>query len=225
MSWDPSWETTFSSSEWGKYPSEDVVRFVAQRFYQSPDRKAVRILELGSGPGANLWFSAREGFTTYGIDGSQVAVSLAKNRLDIEVPGWSGEVVVGDISSLPYPANTFDAVIDNEAIYANSWDSSKLIYAEAYRVLRLNGWLYSKTFASGCIGDGTGQSSGYNGWYADRGPLAGKGLSRFTLIDDVPQLLERFKITNLEQVTRTAENRTQMIKEWIIIAQKVSSIG
>jgi hypothetical protein len=59
--WDPVWEQIFASREWGKYPPEHVVRFVARNFYRVPDRKQVRLLEVGCGPGANVWASS-EGF-------------------------------------------------------------------------------------------------------------------------------------------------------------------
>ncbi len=56
----------------------------AQNFYNASDRKAIKILEVGCGPGANLWFMAREGFSVYGIDGSEHAIELARRRLDSE---------------------------------------------------------------------------------------------------------------------------------------------
>jgi cyclopropane fatty-acyl-phospholipid synthase-like methyltransferase len=42
-------------------------------------RKEIKILELGFGTGANLWFAAREGFSVFGVEGSKTAVSIAKN--------------------------------------------------------------------------------------------------------------------------------------------------
>ena len=62
MSWDPIWETVYQSRAWGQYPGEDVIRFVKGHFSQVSDRAQVRLLEVGSGAGANLWFMAREGF-------------------------------------------------------------------------------------------------------------------------------------------------------------------
>ena len=58
MSWDDQWETLFASRAWGRYPPEELVRFVARSFGDAPDRASVRILELGCGPGANVWFLA-----------------------------------------------------------------------------------------------------------------------------------------------------------------------
>jgi 2-polyprenyl-3-methyl-5-hydroxy-6-metoxy-1,4-benzoquinol methylase len=75
------WETIFVNNEWGKYPPLSVIKFVARNFYKVIDRKKVKILEIGSGPGANLWFMAREGFTVYGIDFSKTACEKTLNRL------------------------------------------------------------------------------------------------------------------------------------------------
>src|ERR1019366_523612 len=78
--WDPVWEQIFSTREWGKYPPEHVVRFVAGNFYRVPDRKEMCLLEVGCGPGANVWFMAREGFTVSRIDGSATAIKQARER-------------------------------------------------------------------------------------------------------------------------------------------------
>lgn len=81
--WDPIWEEVFHSQEWGKYPGESLIRFIARNFYKR-NRKEVRILEIGCGTGANIWYLCREGFSAYGIDGSKKAVSLANNRIKTE---------------------------------------------------------------------------------------------------------------------------------------------
>lgn len=62
------WDMVFSNQEWGKYPSEDLIRFIARNFYKVENRKNVKILELGCGPGANIWYLAREGFSFCGVD-------------------------------------------------------------------------------------------------------------------------------------------------------------
>lgn len=49
--WNPVWDSVFSSRSWGGYPNEDMIRFVARRYGQSPDRGAVSMLDVGSGPG------------------------------------------------------------------------------------------------------------------------------------------------------------------------------
>lgn len=33
-SWDPIWEKVFKDNEWGKYPGENLIQFVARNFYK-----------------------------------------------------------------------------------------------------------------------------------------------------------------------------------------------
>ena len=54
------WENIFLENEWGKYPPVSIIKFVAKNFYKVEDKGKIKILEIGSGPGANLWFIARE---------------------------------------------------------------------------------------------------------------------------------------------------------------------
>jgi SAM-dependent methyltransferase len=216
MSWDPVWEDVFRQQAWGKYPGEDLIRFVARNFYQAPSRQNVKLLEVGCGPGANLWFMAREGFAVYGVDGSATAISQARERLDRECPGWQGQLVVGDIASLQFPDAFFDAVVDNEAICCNSFASAQTIYAELARVTKAGGKLFSRTFADGTWGDGTGKSVGHNAWLASEGPLAGKGYNRFTELCEMEGLARGFQLENVELVTRTLDGRRKELREWII---------
>lgn len=222
MAWDPVWEEVFRNQAWGKYPGEDLIRFVARNFYRVDDRSKVRILEVGCGPGANLWYLAREGFGFCGIDGSATAIEQAVARLDEECPGWRtyGELHVGDIGQLPFADKQFDAVIDNEAISCNSYESSQLIYAEMARVCRKGGKLFSRTFANGSWGDGTGEKVGHHAWRCGEGPLVGKGMVRFTTLDEIPALVAGFKIQSVERLAWTAEARTREIAEWIILGEK-----
>jgi SAM-dependent methyltransferase len=221
MSWDPVWSSVFSNQAWGKYPNDDVIRFVASHYYKIPRRADVRLLEIGCGPGANVWFMAREGFTTYGIDGSDVAIEQAQVRLDREVPGWSGELRVGDIGKLPFADASFDAVLDNEAVCCNPWEASQAIYAEAWRVLKTGGKLFSRTFGVGCWGDGEGERVGRNAWLCADGPLQGKGLCRFTAPEEVAELIgPQFRIDSIECSERTLQERTKRIRELVIIAVK-----
>lgn len=220
MSWNPVWEQVFSNQEWGKYPPEDFIRFIARNFYNVENRTKIKILEVGCGPGANLWFLAREGFETFGIDGSQTAITRAKNRLNTECPNWRGELTVGDFSILPYPNDYFDAVVDIEAVYCNSYATSKQIYGEMARVVRGGGKLYSRTFAPNTWGMGTGEKVGHNAWIVSEGPLLGKGYSRFTEYEEIKNLMDKFEIESIEMMTRSIDNIRHEIKEWLIVGSK-----
>ena len=82
-SFDNEWEKIHASQEWGKYPSENVIRFIARNYY-SKDRLKTRILDFGCGAGSNTWYLAKEGFDVYAFDGSVSAVEKTKKRLKEE---------------------------------------------------------------------------------------------------------------------------------------------
>lgn len=216
-----TWDNVFSTQEWGKYPGESLIRFIARRFYQVPDRSAIKILEVGCGPGANVWYLAREGFRVYGMDFSAVAIERAKQRLGQECPGWKGELIEGDISSLPFNDDYFDAVIDIEAVYCNSYEKSKRIYAEVARVLKKHGFLFSITFANDSLGDKTGVQVSHNMWMTSEGVFSGKGTARFTEQSEIADLLMPLSVIDIELMTRSVNDFKDQIKEWAIIAQKI----
>ncbi|MEP7294599.1 MAG: class I SAM-dependent methyltransferase [Burkholderiales bacterium] len=221
MSWDPVWEQVFSSQAWGRYPGEDLIRFVARNYYAVPDRASIRFLEVGCGTGTNLWFLAREGFSAHGIEGSVTAASIARERLTSECPGWDqsprhGDVRIGDIMTLPWPDASFDALIDSEAVYCNDFDESCRIYREMHRVARPGGKLFVRTFATGTWGDGIGQKVGQRRFIADAGPLAGKGPSRFTTLEELSELLAPWEITETALISRGIDSQREQMREWIV---------
>lgn len=219
--WDPVWEEIFSRRGWGKYPGEDLVRFVARNFYHVQERGEVKILEVGSGTGANLWFLAREGFPVFGIDGSATGVELTRARLDQEVPGWSGRLEVGDILSLPFQRDEFHGAIDNQAISANSFKNAKRIYSELFRVLRPGGILYTRSFTTETTGFGTGQELGRNAFLPSIGPLQGIGCVRFSSESCMRELLSPFDIVEFDRVSR-GYGELDRVSEWSVVARKPS---
>lgn len=201
MAWDPVWEDIYRARPWGRYPGEDVIRFVAGNFYVAPDRSAVRLLEVGSGTGANLWYMAREGFCVHGIDRSETAVELTRQRLDRECPGWrsaGGEVLTGDMASLPHPDAFFDAALDVVATCYSTFAEARLIYAELARVVKPGGLLFVRTFERGCWGDGTGTMVDRNMWSCSEGHLAGFGATRFTGQEELAELLPDWQLDRVE---------------------------
>ena len=112
-SFDETWEKIHAAQEWGKYPSEPVIRFVARNYYNEA-RKAVKILDFGCGGGSHTWYLAREGFDTYGFDGSKSAVNKVETRLKEEK--LQADLRVRDALELDYENDFFDCVIDNATV-------------------------------------------------------------------------------------------------------------
>lgn len=219
MSWNPLWDQVYRSRNWGKYPGEDVVRFVMGHYGCVADRAQVRLLEVGSGPGANLWFMAREGFAVHGVDGSETAVSLCNQRLDRECLGWrerGGCVQVGDLLALPYDDGYFDAVLDVVAICYSTNAQALAAYRELARVTRQGGRLFSRTFAKGCWGDGTGEEVEPGMWICREGHLKGYGATRFTPREGVAAIAQGWTIEKIERSTITEEDGRYEIAHLLI---------
>jgi SAM-dependent methyltransferase len=128
---------------------------------------------------------------------------------------------VGDFAQLAYPTDHFDAVMDNESVCHNDFASSRAAYREIARVLKPGGKLFVRTFATGTTGDGTGEPLGRNAWRVAEGPMLGKGLSRFTAEEDFNDLFEsELSILSCDLLTLTLSNRTQIVREWILVLTK-----
>lgn len=222
--WDKGWDKLFSENEWGKYPSEELIRFIARNFYKSPIRSEIKILEVGCGTGANIWFFSREGFTSYGIDGSEVAIKKAKHYLKED--SLSANLEVGDAMNLPYADSYFDAVIDIECIYANTLEDSLIILKEIHRVLKNKGLFFSKTFGDGMSGKETAiRHKTESNTYLNMpdGPLREDyGIIRLTAEHQINEIYSLFSDIQYDYIQRSDFNRSHVIPEWVIQAKKLN---
>ena len=95
----------------------------------------LNVLEVGLGPGADHERFAKAGATLYGIDITPRAVSIAKQRLEMQ--RLVSDVRVGDAEALPYANGTFDLVYSLGVIH-HSPDTLKAAQ-EILRVLKPGG--------------------------------------------------------------------------------------
>lgn len=219
MAWNKVWEKIFQEKEWGKYPAESLIRFIAKNFYQA-NRDTVKILEIGCGPGGNIWYLAREGFDAYGIDGSPTAIKKAKLRMRQE--GVRADFRIGDIVNLPYQNNYFDSVIDAECLYSNSREDVERILNGICRILKPDGLFYSRTFAKGTyIGNSRKKVGDLEYINISDGPLAGKCLVRLMGDKHIKALYGKFfKIVSIDKLEFTINNCSIKISEFIVICKK-----
>ena len=149
------WEGIFSSREWGKYPSETLIRFIARNFYNVSDRKAINILELGLGTGTNLWFCAREGFTVSGIEWSKAGVDRFLKRMDDEgLKDRIKDIKIGDYYTMldEFEDESFDAIIDVASLCCNDFEKTRAIFLKSLTKLKKGGKFYSSHIAKGILG-------------------------------------------------------------------------
>lgn len=218
------WNKVFKSRPWGQYPPEELIRFVTRNYGDKKKRNAVRFLEVGCGPGTNIWYLTREGFTAAGIDGSESALAKARERLmaDGLIDNANGiDLRQGNFASLPWDDETFDAVIDIEAIYANEMATIRSCIAEIHRVLKPGGLFFGKMFGTKTTGYGTGEIIENNtSLEPTEGIGVGFGLFHFFSEDELRDLFRLFASMNLDWMHRTSGEQTLSIFEWLVTAHK-----
>lgn len=220
-SFDQTWERIHQEQEWGKYPSEEVIRFTARNFYGG-DRHGIKLLDAGCGTGAVTWFLAREGFSVSAFDGSKTAIQKAEQRMKDEAV--TAELSVCDATCLPYPDAFFDGAVDSVMICANTLDHIKKILSECSRTLKPGGRFFSTgLFRAGTTGYGSGRLLEPN-TYTDitSGVLAGRGTVHFFSYKEIEALWRGAGFTNLlvDSIDRTQYGGRERISYYMVEAQK-----
>nr|WP_321257580.1 class I SAM-dependent methyltransferase [uncultured Pseudodesulfovibrio sp.] len=219
--WEKIWDEIYSAKEWGKYPSESVIRFVARNYYGVEDRRSVRILDIGCGSGAISWYLGREGFNGYGIDGSAVAVKRAEERFKRN--GLKGEFTVGDFQNLPYEDGFFDAVIDGYALCSNNKQVHMATLKEVDRVLKPEGKFYSIMPQISCTGFGFGKKvDDYVYTEIPIGCFHGLGTVYFFDYAEIENQFSLFDIEDVQEQTHSFHYRTIKQSDWIVHCKKKS---
>lgn len=212
------WEEVHHDREWGKYPSEPIIRFVARNYYKK-DRKNVKILDFGCGQGAHTWYLAREGFDTYAFDGSLSAVQKAKQVL--EKDNLKANVDVMDGANISYPNDFFDAVIDSACVGHNRIEDIRLMYSSIYKILKKGGQLFSTFFTTKTTGFGTGEyieSNTYKGIAS--GPLQGLGVVHFWEEEEFKDVIQSIGFKNIQIEKSMYTNNKDVIDMFILTAVK-----
>lgn len=124
-------EGYFQQLEQERYRQEPHILQFA-KFEASRD---LDVLEVGVGAGTDFVQWARSGARARGIDFTQAAVKLTRERLALEA--LPGEVQVADAEALPFDDASFDIVYAYGVIHHTP--NTKQALAELYRVLRPGG--------------------------------------------------------------------------------------
>jgi ubiquinone/menaquinone biosynthesis C-methylase UbiE len=131
------WEDEACGERYGD--DQDRVRYELEpeilRVANFASARGKRVLEIGVGMGADCVRWAREGADVVGIDLTERAVSLTKQRLTDE--GLPGEVRVADAEELPFKDGSFDVVWSWGVLHHTPRADDALV--EATRVLKPGG--------------------------------------------------------------------------------------
>lgn len=203
-----------------EYPNESMIAFV-----KGNCKPGDKILELGCGSGANIWFLGREGYRAYGIDYSKTGIEYCKAMLDKW--GSKAKLSVGDIKKLPYENNYFDAIVDIVCIQHLTFSEHLGCLKEVYRCLKRRGKYFSYHLGENSISYTHGGGKLINKNTIDnitdkRKPLTGNGQTCFLSRNDYYNLLAQagFKDIVIDKVTRSYNNQEFYIEYLVASAKK-----
>ena len=219
------WENIYSKKEWGKYPSEAVIRFIARNFYNAADRNAIKVLELGLGTGANLWFCAREGFRVSGIEFTKSGIEFFQKRMRAEnLSDKIDKISQGDyLEKLDeFEDEGFDAIVDVCSLACNDLQKTRQIFAKALKKLKIGGKFYSSTIAAGLWGY---EASKGQWQQPTKGIYTDVGKVRFETKQSVQELYKASDFAIQSLLTQTLENDKILDKLYIIEGVKVLDNG
>jgi SAM-dependent methyltransferase len=216
------WETDVyaKGQQINRYPFPVFIGKFLSHFGGVPDRSAVKILEVGSGAGNNVWFFAREGFDTHAIEGSPSALEHARKRLAAE--GLSADMRLGDFRELPFETDSMDFALDRGSLTCNTKAGVEAALDEIRRVMKPGGLFFSQVFST------KHSDLKFASDYADNsaaafsgGYFAGFGRTFFADRSDVEQLYgRRFTIAALELECQENVLTGDLSASWNILLKK-----
>ncbi|WP_107840262.1 class I SAM-dependent methyltransferase [Metasolibacillus meyeri] len=222
-SFDEKWEEIHSSNAWGKYPTENVIKFIARNYYQHENRKDIRILDYGCGAGAHTWYLCKENFSVWAFDGSKSAVEKTINKLkEFYIKNTNVQIDIMDGADLSYEDSFFDCVIDSGTICANTLENIYKMYSEIYRVLKSKGKLLSTSFSINTTGYNLGEQIESNTFKnISKGPFAGGWTHHFYTKGELEKILKEVGYENIIIETMTLEDGDNFSEMFIVKAEKL----
>jgi ubiquinone/menaquinone biosynthesis C-methylase UbiE len=213
---DHVWNRILAERAWGRWPAEDVVRAVARL-----RRAGLRVLEVGCGAGAQLWYLDHEGHRPVGLDVAPAGLDQARTRLADE--GAKVPLVRGDARALPFAGRSFDLVLDVETFAHVPAGGAAPAWAEAARVLVPGGRLLTIGFTASTTGAGSGTAiDEHSVRDLTVGPLADLGTISF--LDDarVDALASVTGLTleDVQRRSRTVGPEHELIEELVVVARR-----
>ena len=146
--WDGAWKRV--SKPHKELPKLPYIHEITRKLKKYQVKK---VLDLGCGSGWLSIFISKYGFEVTGIDIAKPAIELGKT--------WAQEenittvnFLVGDVFSLSFKENSFDAVICNSVLEHFRFDQAEKIFEKIHKVLNDKGFLF------GCfdhVGTGKGE--------------------------------------------------------------------
>lgn len=198
------WEKAYSSGRHlSLFPWTDLVILVNKFAHPSVFEKShPKVLEIGCGAGANISFLKNIGFEYHGIDGSDTAINLCRDRF----PDIKNNLIKGDFSESFKFEKKFDLIVDRASLTHNTTITIKNILSLIENSLTEDGKYVGVTlfstehpqFLKGIpIKDDKYTKTKYL-----QGPFNEIGNVHFFNLDHIESLFLNFSIEHLEHIEK-----------------------
>ena len=207
------WDRIFEKGEFTiLYPHPEVVKFVSTL----KKRKARRILDLGCGAGRHLILLAKEGFDVYGVDISEVALKIARNKL--ESLGLKAELKRCSMEEIKYPSEFFDAVVCINVIYHTTREGMLKALGEIRRVLKRGGIALTTFISKRSWKYGLGEEVEKDTFIQSEGSEMGV-LHHYIDRAELEDMLSDFRILEMKLYEEIIEGKRR--SHWIAVIEKL----
>ncbi|EQD30896.1 Methyltransferase type 11 [mine drainage metagenome] len=200
------WDTFWTDKKHGFVPRpyiKDLVPLFKKRGTKT-------ILDLGCGAGRHLVYLAQQGFFVVGQDISQAGLKMAQQHLKSEHL-YNCILVHHDVTKLPFPDGSFNAVISTNALHHNRLKDINRAIGEIYRVLARNGILFVNL---------TADEEHTKGRMIEKGSyVTTKGIEKGIIHHlftekEIEKSFSKFKVIRLTPPT-------EQEKHWLLLAEKI----
>lgn len=205
LTFDFRWEEEHKKRSWGASPEPEVIGFMTKAFANVSTKSNIRVLDLGTGFGAQAFALAEMGFTVDAVDASPSATIRCLGRKGIGGRQYENlNIAYGDVAELPYSDRKFHVVIDCCTLQCVNWGTARKGITEVIRVLKPNGRLFSLHSTDDFYMDAAH-------WTVQ----ATRGLSDV----DIPKLYEGLKVLS-QDCSAYVDGNGEFVSRWAIDAVK-----
>jgi cyclopropane fatty-acyl-phospholipid synthase-like methyltransferase len=204
---DDDWDdvtTQKSGGQW--YPAEPMIRLTA-RFIQrrtgidsyDVERPTNHVLDIGCGNGNHALFFAEQGLSAAGVDVSESAIELARQRATGR--GLDIDFEVGDAADTSWADDTFDLVVSDGVLDHVSFSEAKSILAEIRRVSTPDAYIFLSLRSTADSEFRRGEEVEENTYVLQEGYEKGM-LQHFFDRSSIEELLAGYEIFDIEHLKR-----------------------
>ncbi len=205
--WEDSFKDQVKYYSYNTAPVDVIVRNVSYYLrarYSNEQINKLKFLEIGCGAGVNLAWLAKKGVQVSGVDISEEALELAKQKLQ-EENIYYDSLVHKSVTDLPFDDDFFMGVVESCVVqHIRDVDRSKA-FSEIYRVLKPGGVFVGHMLDRDCTAFKVENSDGGSMVFEDSAKpkfyLTNIGYAHFFSEEELKVLLNNFSTIDISKTT------------------------